>query len=230
MKTECFLPAIVSSEAARQPSESHDQRGVFFSRGWCRTEGVVGSASCEMGGSKVVCYAYAPRPSTKLVTGFESGSVECEVQFAPHIHFDNEDAQSAAQKLLSQKLTDAVSPAILLDRYPKSTIYVAAVVVQSSASDIAALVNCASLALCDSQVEMKDVLAAHCVAIPTNSDGAAPREACAVCIACMPKLDEITSLDCVGQFSPAQLLQVIEKVKRDCDTMRGLIINALSES
>lgn len=221
MKTECFRPLVVTS-SKKMEEEPRTVEGVFLSRGWCRTEGVLGSASCELGNSKVVCYAYVPRPSTKLITGFESGSVDCEVFFAPHITFDVEDEQSSRQKALSKKISDAIAPAILLDRYPKSTIYISAIILQSSDMDFSALVNAISLALCDGSFEIRDILASYSASL-TPSEGVKST----VSIVSLPRLQEITGIDCVGSLSPSQLMKTIEMLEQNCIRMRELIVDAV---
>jgi ribonuclease PH len=220
MRTECFQPALLEPSAHKSSPELTND-GLVMSKGWCCMDEVLGSAFCEMGGSKVACYVFAPRPSTTLNTGFESGSLECDINFASHLFIEDADEVAALQKRFAQKLVDAFTPVVILDHYPKSIIYISALIMQSSRFDLCCLLNCASLALCDATVEMRDILSANCLFTPQ----AIKHEEKYVNIACMSKLEEMTALDVMGKYSPIELIHIIEKARNYCEKIRSVIIN-----
>lgn len=219
MRTECFQPALLNPVTAKAPVSD----AIVMSRGVCRTAGVIGSAYVEMGGSKVACYVFAPKPSSKVITGFENGAIECEVSFATHIPQEDADIAQARSRRLAQKLIDTVTPVVFLDRYPKSTIYISAMVIQSSEFDLCGLLNCCSLALCDGAVELRDVLSAYCMLLP-NSKASNEQY---ISLACMSKLDEVTGLETVGKLSTAQLVAAVEQAKSRCAAVREIIVSKL---
>eukprot|EP01039_Chlorochromonas_danica_P009379 gene9379-10359_t len=244
MRTECFIPSILPSylEEVREKNKEIqvvEESCLVLSKGWCRTEGVLGSAFGEMNGSKVACYVFTPRPSNKLVTGFESGSVECDVTLAPHLPQENSDAAVALQKRLAQKIVDAVSPVILLEHYPKNVIYISAVIFESSSFDLVNLLNCASLALCDAEVEMKDVLSACSLSLPqkesTNNSQSSEGYSSSgrrsgrteVSMAYLAKAGEVVALDCSGKLSTKELNALLDQCKEQCSRIRELIISRL---
>lgn len=240
MRTECFIPSILPSyleEVHEQNKEMVvEESCLVLSKGWCRTEGVLGSAFGEMNGSKVACYVFTPRPSNKLVTGFESGSVECDVALAPHLSQQRSDSDEAAalQKRLAQKIVDAVTPVILLEHYPKNVIYISAVIFESSSFDLVNLLNCASLALCDAEVEMKDVLSACSLSLPQKeltpiSSQSSQRRSgrTEVSMAYLAKAQEVVALDCSGKLSTKELNALLDQCKEQCSRIRDLIISRL---
>jgi ribonuclease PH len=225
MRTECFQPAIIKKDNINNVSNHEkivNNENVVLSKGWCKTDGVIGSAYCELGGSQVACYVFAPRPSTKLITGFESGTVECDVTFAAHLLTDDEDTISNTQKRLSQKLVDAITPVVLLDQYPKSVIYISAVILQSSVYDLSNLVNASSLALCDAAVELRDILAACTLSIPSQDKSGHYLQ-----LAYMPKAQEITGLETIGRFNVQTLQLVTSRAQTQCEKLRDIIVSKL---
>ena len=66
---------------------------------------------------------------------------------------------------LSHRLTAALLPVVLLDRYPKCTVVINATVLQDDGSCLSAVITAASMALVDARVEVRDLVTSCTVAV-----------------------------------------------------------------
>jgi exosome complex component MTR3 len=71
--------------------------------------------------------------------------------------------QNEEEKELSLQLQTALEPAVRLQTFPKSTVDVYCLVVESGGSDLAVCATAAAAALADAGIEMNDLVAACCV-------------------------------------------------------------------
>jgi ribonuclease PH len=92
MLSKTVVPALKPSAT---PASSSSAPNVAFRCGWGNTSPVIGSAYVELGCSKVIAYAYAPRPSTGKNVNYDEGELECKVTFASHLTMGNGGGYSA---------------------------------------------------------------------------------------------------------------------------------------
>lgn len=200
------------------------------------SQGIIGSAYLEYGKSKVCVYVFTPRPMTKNAN-FDQGCLECEVSLAAHLLNQVEEVYSANHhpegiagvlSKLSRCAVDALTPAVRLTNYPKCTIMITAVLLDSSSDDQAALINCASAALCDAAVELRDVVAAFTVdtSLPSTQSNTPSHVYCE--LACLPSLNEITSVEVRGKCHPVYVMQLMEGMKEKCALIRTQIAQVLT--
>lgn len=140
-----------------------------------------GSAVVELGGTKVLASVHGPRGASNLNFS-ESAVLSCDVKFAAFAAPTRRDyAQDDDERKLSLTLQSALAPAVRLAKYPKSSIDVSVLVLQSSGSALAAAVTCASLALAAAGIEMFDLVTCCSVAVRP----CAPRRS--VCVTRAPR-------------------------------------------
>mmetsp|Transcript_53619 Transcript_53619/g.109747 ORF Transcript_53619/g.109747 Transcript_53619/m.109747 type:complete len:348 (-) Transcript_53619:239-1282(-) len=72
---------------------------------------------------------------------------------------------SVLESDLSRKMTAALLPVVVLERYPKCTVVVNLTVLQDDGSCLSAAITAASMALVDAQVELRDVVTSCTVAV-----------------------------------------------------------------
>ena len=134
--------------------------------------GAAGSAYLEQDHTKLVCAVYGPRWSRRMEYS-ETGQFACDLKYAPTAqHKRRKRVQADDEKVASQALTQALTPAIRLSQYPKSYIEAYVVVLEDDGGVLPAAMTAVSLALADAQVEMFDLLAAasaHIIAAPATS-------------------------------------------------------------
>ena len=64
---------------------------------------------------------------------------------------------------MSSMVEQAVSPAVMLDKFPKCVLCIVVEIIDASGSEAAAAIQCAGLALADAAVEMYDIVTASSV-------------------------------------------------------------------
>jgi exosome complex component MTR3 len=238
---ETFAPVVAARDAPRVPARSraaNEFRSLFVRGGVVRQAN--GSSLLELGGTKVLCSVHGPRSGAR-VDFSESAVLQCEFKFATFCSasFDQQHMQDDEDRKLSLALQQALSAAVLLDRYPKSVIDVSVLVLQSSGSALAAAITAASVALAAAGIAMRDVVTCATVAVlgsdadaalaldPDENDERADRCAGLVTVALMPSLNEITLLDLHGDVSYASTVASIELCLDGCNGLREHVKQAL---
>lgn len=137
-----------------------------------------GSSYIEASNIIVEVSVFGPRPIRGSFTDRASFSVECK--FLPYLRQPQEDlfgsdtlansngrqGLTEVEHKISQYVETAFLPCILLEKYPKSTIDVFITVISTGNTTTSAsilnltnwIVNCSSLAIVDSGIEMKDIV------------------------------------------------------------------------
>lgn len=158
-------------------SKANDEiRKFFLKKGL--VENANGSAYLEIGNTIIEVSVFGPRPIRGSFVERGSFSVECK--FLPYIHQPNEVVFNGTQNNfnnnnngrpgltnIEQKISSYIETSLLstliLEKYPKSTIDLFITIV-STDSNIALLnllnwvLNCSSLALVDSGIEIRDIV------------------------------------------------------------------------
>lgn len=154
----------------------------------------TGSASVDLGDTKVICQVLAPLTSTSdrlpssVQLSMDTGTLHCQVKFAAQFGFpptslvassvtalgDRQDAISAGrlnatlmrqESNLSSQVAGALAAVVPLQQYPKCAILVSITVLQNDGDVLAAAITAASLALADAGVELFDLVTAARVAV-----------------------------------------------------------------
>ncbi|CAK9304271.1 unnamed protein product [Gordionus sp. m RMFG-2023] len=143
-----------------------------------------GSAYLEQGKTKIICSVFGPREASSSFTSSNitikkkgqsiiktnKGNLLCKVNLAPfsskdwnHQNLSKEELiekLESSNKYYSHCLMEALEPTINLLQYPKSQIEICALILEDNGSLLSALINCASLAIITSGIEVFDVLSA----------------------------------------------------------------------
>lgn len=154
---------------------------------------------------------------------------ECNVKFAPFTHGNDTDRQ---EKSLSNYLREALQSSMHLDLYPKSHFTLNCIVLQSSFShDLAALINCGSLALADASIELYDLVTSFSLpsASRINAD--------AVFVATfsfMSAIDRLCHINISGRLDGVEILSFMENSRLACVNIRKImsatLVNKLKQS
>ncbi|MBD3263044.1 exosome complex exonuclease Rrp41 [Candidatus Woesearchaeota archaeon] len=134
----------------------------------------------------------------------------------------NRPGPSRRSTEISKVMKDALSPAIFLEKYPKTKIDIYAEITNANAGTRCAAITAASVALADAGIEMKDIVASIGVGKaggklmldlfePEDNFGEAD-----VPIAIMPRTEEITLLQMDGDLSKDELKKLIAIGKKAC--------------
>ncbi|EEF32439.1 Exosome complex exonuclease RRP41, putative [Ricinus communis] len=130
-------------------------RPAYFRTG--AVNAAAGSAYAEFGNTKVIVSVFGPRESKKAMMYSDVGRLNCNVSyttFSTPVRGQGSDC-----KEFSSMLHKSLEGAIMLETFPKTTVDVFALVLESGGSDLSVIVSCASLALADAGIMMYDLVA-----------------------------------------------------------------------
>lgn len=165
-----------------------------------------GSAYIEMGDNKIIAAVYGPREMhPKRLSKPHMGVLRVRYHMAPFsVTPRRSPAPSRRDTEIGMVMVDALSPALFLERYPRSVIDVYVEIIQADGGTRCAAVNVAAVALVDAGIPMKDLVAA-CAAgkmggeIVLDLGDTEDKEGEAdIPLAYMPKLDQVTLLQMDG--------------------------------
>jgi len=213
----------------------------------------TGSAYIELNNTKVICGVYGPKPNTKSQEFSEQGVLFCDFKFAT-FSCQNERkgfASDSEEKEYSLFVLQALSVAVRLDKFPKSTVDVDILVLQNDGAALSAGITCASVALADAGIEMYDLVPA-CTAsasAPKGEGGAAVvvidpleqeerwigppgggGEGGRVVLAKLPSLNLISHLLMDGELSQQTVEESIDFCNDGCDKLYSIMRDVLVES
>ncbi|GAB9471794.1 Exosome complex exonuclease mtr3-like protein [Globisporangium polare] len=227
---------VLLESAARldQVRKSSDElRQVFMKLGV--VSGAAGSAYVEFNRTRVVCSVYGPRNDTRSRREFSNeGQLVCDFKYAPFADQvgRRERGQDADELEMSSILTQALSPAVMLHKLPKCVVSIYVVVLESDGGELAAAINCASLALIDAAVEMYDIVAASGAGIVNAKvvlDPCQQEEVYGdgkVVLAYMPTVDKVTYMLQAGKIQHAQLQEAVDLCTDACNGVVKTLMTA----
>ncbi|KAJ0020902.1 hypothetical protein Pint_32143 [Pistacia integerrima] len=124
--------------------------------------------------------------------------------------------QGSDHKEFSSMLHKALEGVIILETFPKTTVDVFALVLESGGSDLPVVVSCASLALADAGIMMYDLVASvsvSCLGKNLLIDPVLEEESYqdgSLMIACMPSRYEVTQLTVTGEWSTSKFNEAMQ--------------------
>ncbi|KAF2284634.1 hypothetical protein GH714_028661 [Hevea brasiliensis] len=210
----------------------HQCRPAFFRTG--AVNAAAGSAYAEFGNTKVVVSVFGPRESKKAMMYSDVGRLNCNVSyttFATPVR-----GQGSDHKEFSSMLHKALEGAIMLETFPKTTVDVFALVLESGGSDIPVVISCASLALADAGIMMYDLIAGvsvSCLGTNLIIDPILEEESCQdgnLMITCMPSRYEITQLTVTGEWSAAKMTEAVQLCLDACSKLVTIMRSCLKEA
>ncbi|KAK2411590.1 3'-5'-exoribonuclease family protein [Trifolium repens] len=226
-------PALFKEDSTRPDGrEFHQCRPAFFRTG--AVNAASGSAYAEFGNTKVIVSVFGPRESKKAMMYSDTGRLNCNVSYTtfatPVI------GQGSDHKEYSSILHKALEGAIILESFPKTTVDVFALVLQSSGSDLPVVISCASLALADAGILMYDLVASvsvSCLGKNLVIDPISEEENSqdgSLMITCLPSRYEITQLTVTGEWSTPKINEGMQLCLDACAKLAKIMRSCLKES
>lgn len=183
-----------------------------------------GSAYIEMGRNKIIAGVYGPREMhPKRLSKPNMGVLRVRYHMAPFsVDPRRSPAPSRRDTEIGMVMTDALAPALFLERYPRSVIDVYVEIIQADGGTRCASVNAAAVALVDAGIPMKD-LVASCAAgkmddhiVLDLGDYEDKKGQADVPLAFMPKLEEVTLLQMDGILTTDETIEAVELAIEGC--------------
>ena len=210
------------------PSKRADGRASDDLRPFKVEAGVLeradGSADLELGGNKVMVAVYGPRElHIRRLMQPDRAVLRCRYNMAPFSVDDRKRPGPDRRSIEISKITsEAIMPAVFLERFPRSTIDVFIEVLEAEGGTRCAGITAASVALADAGVPMRDLVVA-CAA--GKSDGevvldlseAEDKDGEAdVPVAIMPRTGEITLLQSDGHLTSEEFEKALNMAIDGC--------------
>ncbi|KAF9437054.1 hypothetical protein BGZ76_002124 [Entomortierella beljakovae] len=242
----------IRHDSKRQPE---DMRPIYLKTGLISQAN--GSAYIELEKTKLACGVYGPRPAKRVGQVFSGkGILNCEIKFATFSCAKRRsNVRDPQERELSQILSQALSPAVQLEKLPKSAIDIYITVLESDGwgSCVAAAITAASVALAHAGIEMLDMVAGCSASYiqtgpsisSTSGESIVSRtpqifmdadleeekyEQGAVVLAYMPSLNEVTHLLQSGKAEGPIISQSVEHCMEACNKIYAVMHHALLES
>lgn len=228
--------ALISPDGMREDGRNlHECRPAFLQTG--AVNAAAGSAYAEFGQTKVIVSVFGPRESKKAQAYSDIGRLNCNVSFAAFAgSVRGRAGQGVEEKEYSQMLHKALEGAVALHTFPKTTVDVFALVLQSGGGDLPVVVTCASLALADAGIVMYDLVSAislSCFEKTLVLDATLEEESSqdgSLMVACMTSRNEITQLSMSGEWSQPKLSEALNLCLDACNKLAELMRITLKES
>lgn len=227
---------LISPQGIREDGRHlHECRPAFLQTG--AVNAAAGSAYAEFGQTKVIVSVFGPRESKKAQAYSDIGRLNCHVSFASFSgSVRGRAGQGAEEKEYSQMLHKALEGAVALHTFPKTTVDVFALVLQSGGGDLPVVISCASLALADAGIVMYDLVSAmslSCFDKKLLLDSTLEEENShdgSLMLACMTSRNEITQLSLSGEWPQMRLSEGLNLCLDACGKLAELMRVTLKES
>ncbi|WWC59686.1 uncharacterized protein I303_102248 [Kwoniella dejecticola CBS 10117] len=242
---------LLDGEAEAGPSKRVDRandeaRPIFLKTGLISQAN--GSGYIESGGVKIACSVYGPRPKAPPYT--PQGTLNLEVKFAPFASDPRGAPLRDTEPIhLSQLLTQSLIPAIQLDQFPKSSIDIYLLILESDTPSnvLSAGLTVSSAAIADAGIAMNGLGTGSVVLTDQNGEILVDPEeseeialqsqaqaqgqgqgqgqgngAGKLLVGALPALGKVTNLYMEGEVEVDQAIQMIEKAiaaSRDTHTV-----------
>ncbi|KAF8051274.1 hypothetical protein N665_1756s0013, partial [Sinapis alba] len=182
--------------------------------------GVVSSASesafAEFSNTKVIVSIFGPRESKKATSYSDVGRLNCNVSFttfaSPAI-----GSQGTDHKEYSSMLQKALEGVIMMETFPKTTVDVFALVLESGGSN---------LALADAGIMMYDLITAvsvSCIEEEGCEDGS-------LMMTCMPSRYEVTQLTITGEWTTPNINEAMQLCVDACSKLGEIMRDCLKQA
>lgn len=196
-----------------------------------------GSAFIQQGKSKLLVAVYGPRElHPRHLALPDKALIRCRYHMAP---FSVEERKSPAPSRreieLSKIIREALEPAILVDRFPRTSIDIFIEVLEADGGTRCAAVTAASVALAHAGIPMKDLVAACAVG---KVDGKIVVDLCDaedkygevdMPVAYMPNKKVVTLLQMDGILTREEFEEAFKKAISACEKIHEFQLNALKK-
>ncbi|MEM0117473.1 MAG: exosome complex exonuclease Rrp41 [Conexivisphaerales archaeon] len=196
-----------------------------------------GSAYIEWGRNKIMVGVYGPKEChPKHMALPDRALLKCRYHMAPFSVDERKPPQPSRREIeLSKIIREALSPAIVLEEFPRTAIEIYVEVLQSDGSSRVASITAASVALADAGIPMRDLVAGCAVGkvdgkiIADVSDIEDKEGEVDLPVAYMPNLDLVTLLQSDGALTKAEFEKAFKLALEKCRFVYDMQRSALLE-
>lgn len=196
-----------------------------------------GSAYIEFGDNKILAGVFGPRDvHPKHMSNSDTGILRVRYHMEPFSVGERKNPAPSRREIeISKVIKEALEPAVMLKKFPRTAVDVYIEVLQADGGTRCAALSAASVALADAGIPMRDMVAAcaagkvaNTVILDVNNEEDQAGQA-DMPIGYMPNLDKITLLQLDGILTPEEYKRCIEVGLEGCKLVYGLQKKALQD-
>ena len=191
-----------------------------------------GSCYIQMGSTIVICSVHGPQSrtfSSHVNVNDSTGIFECECHYAPFAYNDDIDKRNinALERNMASIIKDSIEISIKLEKYPKTSILLYIVILQSGGleNDTSVAINAGSLALADASIELSDLVTSCVLDINHQNNNDKDKGKCIISF--MLTLEEITQLWFQGKLNINDINYMTNDAKQKCLIIRKIMKETL---
>ena len=193
-----------------------------------------GSAYIEFGDNKILVGVYGPRDvHPKHMSDTDTGILRVRYHMEPFSVGERKNPAPSRREIeISKVIKEALLPAVMLEKFPRTAVDVFIEVLQADGGTRCAALSAASVALADAGIPMRDMVAACAagkVADNVILDGNNEEDQAGMPIGYMPSLEKVTLLQLDGVLTPEEFKKCVEVGVEGCKIVYDLQKKALNE-
>jgi len=213
----------------------NETRKVTIKAGVLKNAG--GSAYIEFGGNKILAGVFGPRDvHPKHMSNPDTGILRVRYHMEPFSVGERKNPAPSRREIeISKVITEALKPAVILEKFPRTAIDVYLEVLQADGGTRCAALAAASVALADAGIPMRDLVcacaagkAADTIILDVNNEEDQAGQA-DMPIGNMPNLGKITLLQLDGVLTTDEFKKCIELGLEGCKQVYEIQKSALRE-
>ena len=196
-----------------------------------------GSAYIEFGDNKILAGVYGPRDvHPKHMSDTDTGILRCRYHMEPFSVTERKNPAPSRREIeISKVIKEALLPAVMLEKFPRTAVDVYIEVLQADGGSRCAALDAAAVALADAGIPMRDLVcacaagkAADTIILDVNNEEDQAGQA-DMPMGYMPNLDQITLLQLEGVLSPNEFAKCVQTAKAGCLQVYELQKKALQD-
>lgn len=196
-----------------------------------------GSAYIEFGDNKIVAGVFGPRDvHPKHMANTDTGILRCRYHMEPFSVTERKNPAPSRREIeISKVIKEALEPAVILDKFPRTAVDVYIEILQADGGSRCAALDAAAVALADAGIPMRDMVCAcaagkvaDTIVLDVNNEEDQAGQA-DMPVGYMPNLKKITLLQLDGVLSPSEYEKCVETAIGGCLQVYELQKKALHE-
>ncbi len=196
-----------------------------------------GSAYIEFGNNKIIVGVYGPRDvHPKHLADTDSGILRCRYHMSPFsVDERKSPAPSRREIEISKVIKEALKPAVMLERFPRTVVDVFIEVLQADGGSRCAALDAASVALADAGIPMRDMVSAiasgkvaDTIVLDVNNEEDQAGQA-DMPVGYMPNLGKITLIQLDGVLTQDEYKKCVQTAIDGCKLVYEIQKKALSD-
>ena len=200
-------------------------------------ENADGSAYIEFGDNKIVVGVFGPRDvHPKHMSNTDTGILRVRYHMTPFSVGERKNPAPSRREIeISKVIKEALEPAVMLEKFPRTAVDVFIEVLQADGGTRCAALSAASVALADAGIPMRDMVAAcasgkvaDTIILDVNNEEDQAGQA-DMPVGYMPSLERITLLQLDGILTPEEYERCVQTGIHGCNIVYELQKEALNK-